>query len=216
LKLIANIVPVDSARPDAAIISRATETMRTGGVVVFPTYGLYGLGADPFNPAAIQRIFQIKSRLTDKALLVLIADMNALPQVATTPSAMALSLMNRFWPGKVTFVLNAREGLPSTLTGNSGKIGVRLVAHPVAATLVRTLGVPMTGTSANISGKGGCATVQALDDKLLNGVDLILDAGPLAGGPGSTVVDVTGETPVILREGAVDAATILATFKFGF
>jgi len=184
--------------------------------VVFPTLGLYGLGADPFNPAAVQRIFKIKGRAAGKALLVLIADMNALVRVAKPPSAMALSLMNRFWPGKVTFVLSARKELASELTGNSGKIGVRLVAHPVAAALVRTLAAPMTGTSANISGKGGCATVQAIDGKLLDGVDLVLDAGPLAGGPGSTVVDVAGEMPAILRPGAVDSATIMESLKFGF
>jgi L-threonylcarbamoyladenylate synthase len=216
LKPIADITPVDPEFPDAAVIARAAESIRMGGVVVFPTYGLYGLGADPFNPDAVQRIFDIKGRGTGKALLVLIAEMEALERVATAPGTMALDLMNRFWPGRVTFVLNARKELSPLLTGNSGKIGVRLVAHPVAAALVRALAAPLTGTSANISGTGGCGAVQAIDETLLKSVDMILDAGRLAGGPGSTIVDVTGKTPVILREGAVASATIMEAFKFGF
>jgi len=204
---------VDPARPDDAVIARAAQTIRAGGVIVFPTLGLYGLGADPFSPAAVQRIFKIKGRRSGKALLVLIADMNMLDQVTTTPNDMALGLMHRFWPGRVTFILGARKELPAALTGNSGKIGVRLVAHPVAAALVRALAAPLTGTSANISGAGGCATIQTMDARLLHDVDLVLDAGPLAGGPGSTVVDVTGRTPVILRRGAIPRATIMAAFK---
>jgi len=213
LKLIADIVPVDSVRPDAAVITRAAETIRAGGVVVFPTYGLYGLGADPFNPAALQRIFEIKHRAAGKALLVLIADMSGLDRVARPPNAMALELMHRLWPGRVTFVLSARQDLPAGLTANSGKIGVRFVAHPVAAALARAVAGPLTGTSANISGAGGCPTVQEIDAKLLKSADLVLDAGPLAGGPGSTVVDVTGQAPLILREGAISAEEIMALFK---
>ena len=204
---------MDPARPDGAAIARAAQTIRTGGLVVFPTHGLYGLGADPFNPAAVQRIYTIKGRQAEKALLVLIANMDGLERVAAKPNAMALGLMHRFWPGRVTFVLDARENLPAALTGSSGKIGVRLVAHPVAAALVQSLAGPMTGTSANISGTGGCATVEAIDGRLLNGVDMVLDAGPLAGGPGSTVVDVSGDAPLILRQGAVAPAMIMEAFR---
>jgi L-threonylcarbamoyladenylate synthase len=208
LKPIAKIVPVSAANPDEAAIDRAAQIIRGGGVVVFPTHGLYGLGADPFNTAAVERIFEIKGRQTRKALLVLIADMPALERVAMPAGAVALEAMHRFWPGRVTFVLRARKELPAALTGFGDKIGVRLVAHPVAAALVRAVGGPVTGTSANISGSGGCATVQVMDVALLTGVDLVLDAGSLAGGPGSTVIDVTGPTPLILREGAVPAEEI--------
>ena len=209
MKPIDKIVPVSAVRPDAAIITRAAQTIRSGGVVVFPTRGLYGLGADPFNPAAVERVFDIKGRKTRKALLVLIAEMSALKRVAMAPGAMALDMMRRFWPGRVTFVLQARKELPAALTGFGDKIGVRLVAHPVAAALVRAVGSPVTGTSANISGSDGCAAIEAMDARVLDGVDLVLDAGPLAGGPGSTVVDVTGRTPRIIREGAVPAIEIL-------
>jgi L-threonylcarbamoyladenylate synthase len=208
LKPIAKIVPISATRPDHVDIARAAQIIRNGGVVVFPTYGLYGLGTDPLNGAAVERIFAIKGRQAKKAILVLIADMSSLDQVAVPPSATALTMMRRFWPGGVTFVLQARPELPAELTGFSVKIGVRLVAHPVAAALVRAVGAPVTGTSANISGLGGCAAIEDMDDRLFDVVDLVLDAGPLAGGSGSTVVDITGQTPRILREGIVPAEEI--------
>ncbi len=213
MKPTAEIWEVDPGRPDNAVIVRAAHAIRAGGLAVFPTYGLYGLGADPFNPRAVQRIFEIKGRAAEKAVLVLIADIRDLDRLAVTPNAMALDLMHRFWPGKVTFVLPARKDLPKALLGHSGKIGVRLAAHPVAAALVRALAAPLTGTSANISGTGGCAAVEQIDTRLLNSVDLVLDAGPLAGGPGSTVVDVTGRAPLILRHGVLAAEAIMAAFK---
>jgi L-threonylcarbamoyladenylate synthase len=209
LKPVTDIRSLDPDAPDEAVIGQAAEIIRRGELVVFPTHGLYGLGGDPFNPAAVQRIFDLKGRAPDRPLLVLIADMKDLSRVALAPSAVALDLMARFWPGKVTFVLPARKELPAALTGGHGKIGVRLVGHPVAASLVRALAAPLTGTSANISGTGGCATIQQIDIKLIQGVQMVLDAGRLAGGRGSTVVDVTGKRPQILREGAVAAQEIL-------
>jgi L-threonylcarbamoyladenylate synthase len=208
LKPIVKIVSVDAGRPDEASIARAAHIIRNGGVVVFPTHGLYGLGADPFNPAAVERIYAIKGRQASKALLVLIADMSSLERVAVPPGAGVLDKLRRCWPGRVTFVLQARPGLPAALTGFGDKIGVRQVAHPVAAALVRAVGEPVTGTSANLSGSDGCAAVEDMDTRLINGVDLVLDAGQLAGGPGSTVVDVTGRAPRILREGVVPAEEI--------
>jgi L-threonylcarbamoyladenylate synthase len=208
LKPIAKIVPISATRPDDVVVARAAQIIRNGGIVVFPTYGLYGLGTDPFNAAAVERLFAIKSRQAHKAILVLIADMATLDQVAVPPSATVLALMRHFWPGRVTFVLQARPELPGALTGFSGKIGVRLVAHRVTAALVRAVGSPVTGTSANISGMGGCAAIQDMDAKLFDVVDLVLDAGPLAGGSGSTIVDVTGSTPKILREGIVPVEEI--------
>lgn len=216
MKPTADIIPVDPVHPDARVIARAARAIRTGAVVVFPTYGLYGLGADAFNPDAVDRIFKIKGRSADKALLVLIDEPGTLGRLAQAPNAMALNLMRRFWPGKVTFVLSARQDLPAGIIGASTKIGVRLAAHPVAAALVRAAGVPLTGTSANISGTGGCSTVEQIDTGLIRRVDLVLDAGPLAGGRGSTVVDVTGDSPVVLREGLVATAEIMAAFKKDF
>ncbi len=213
MKPIDKIWSVGAREPDEAFIAQAAAMIRRGGLVVFPTRGLYGLGADAFNADAVGRIFDLKGRSADKALLVLIEDVRALTRVAKAPSAMATYLMRHFWPGQVTFVVPARTDLPVGLNAGSGYIGVRWVGHPVAAALIRAVGNPLTGTSANISGTKGCAAVDDLDSNILARVDGVLDAGPLAGGHGSTVVDVTSAAPVVLREGAVAASEIMSCFQ---
>jgi L-threonylcarbamoyladenylate synthase len=112
-------------------------------------------------------------------------------------------LIERYWPGKVTLVFEAAKTVPDSLTGGSGKIGIRLVGHSVARKLVMAVGRPITGTSANISGRPACCTVNALDTEIIQKVDLVLDCGPLAGGRSSTVIDVTTDPPKVLRKGVV-------------
>ena len=128
--------------------------------------------------------------------------------VETIPPA-AGAIMAAFWPGRVTLVFEARDALPDLLTAQTGKIGVRLPGHPVAAAIVKQVKGPVTGTSANISGRPGCNRLGDMDPPIVEHVDLILDAGPLKGGVGSTVVDVTDEPPRILREGQVTAEQIM-------
>jgi L-threonylcarbamoyladenylate synthase len=111
--------------------------------------------------------------------------------------------MEKIWPGGLTLVLPASPAIPAALTAGTGKIGIRLPAHPVARALVAAVGRPITGTSANVSGRSGCSRIAALDLQIAAAAELILDAGHLAGGVGSTVVDATRRTPVILRSGAV-------------
>lgn len=210
---MAKIWSVQTALPNETAIDQAAEMIRQGGIVVTPTRGLYGLCGEAFQPQTVQRIFRIKGRTVSKALLVLIDRMEWINRVARIPGEHALHLMQQFWPGKVTFVLPAQPELPLALTAGSAKVGVRWVAHPVAAALVRAVGAPLTGTSANISGAAGCASVQELDHSILAGVDGVLDAGPLAGGPGSTVVDLSGTHPIILREGVVAGNEILDRYR---
>jgi L-threonylcarbamoyladenylate synthase len=204
---------MDPRQLDRRTIARAAEIIHRGAVVVFPTSGLYGLGADAFNVRAVTRIFDLKGRDPAKPLLVIVDSPEMVARVAQAPSALARHLMQCFWPGKVTLVVPALADLPLGLTGADGTIGVRQVAHPVAAALVRALGGPMTGTSANLSGAGGCASVAALDPKVRDAVDLVLDAGPLAGTPGSTVVEVKEKSVEILREGVVPRAQIMAAVE---
>lgn len=195
------------------MIARAAEIIRAGGVVCYPTRCLYGLGADARNAAAVDRVFALKERPATMALLVLIHRPGEMEGLVARIPPLAQALMDRFWPGRLTLVLEAAPGLPEPLTAGTGRIGIRLAGHPVAAALVSAFGGPVTGTSANLSGKPGCAQIPDLDFQLRKGVDLILDAGPLKGGFGSTVVDVTGEKPVVIREGEVPKAEILAVAK---
>lgn len=204
---------IDPAAPRADIIQRAADVLRSGGVIVFPTRGLYGLGADARNAAGVARIFTLKGRPAKNPLLVIVGRRDMLdPLVNAIPPAAAF-LMDRFWPGGVTFVLEARPGLARGICSTQGRIGVRLAGHPVAAALSVAIDGPITGTSANLSGTGGCADIDAIQKNVLEAVDLVLDAGPLAGGSGSTVVDVTGQHPVILREGVVPGSRIMACYE---
>ena len=203
------ICRIDPIRPEPVLIQHAARTMRSGGIIVFPTSGLYGLGADATNDEAVGRIFQIKNRVTVKPILILIRNTGQLDRWVTTVPKMARKLIHRHWPGGITIVFDARQNLPSNLTAGTGKIGIRLPAHPVATALVDSVDFPVTGTSANLAGQPGCATIDELPPLIIDRVDLVLDAGTLAGGKGSTVVDVTGKQPVILRTGVVPSASIL-------
>jgi L-threonylcarbamoyladenylate synthase len=206
---MSRVCPISPHRPEPDLIKRAAQLLADGGVVILPTRGLYGLGCDIRNADAVGRIFSIKKRPPDKPLLVLISHPSMLTDVVASVSPLAEKLMAAFWPGRVTLVMQARKDLPAGLRSTTGKVGVRQVGHPVAAALVEAAGAPITGTSANISNAGGCDRIDAIDDSITTSVDMILDAGILAGGPGSSVVDVTGRLPRVLRQGAVAAADIL-------
>jgi len=121
--------------------------------------------------------------------------------------------MECFWPGALTIVFKAKKVLPANLTAGTGRIGVRMPQHPVALALAKALKSPITATSANITGNSGCSQVSDIDPLIADKLDLILDAGPLKGGIGSTVVDVTYDFPKILREGAIPATDIFAVLR---
>ena len=178
-------------------------------MVVFPAKCLYGLAVDAFNPGAVSRIFKVKQRPPSNPILVLISDISCLGQLVAKIPRTAESIMEHFWPGDVTLVFEAGPDLPRVLTAATGKIGVRLPQHPVARALVKAAGIPVTGTSANISGENGCCRVDGLDFRVLQGVDMVLDAGILKGGEGSTVVDVTQCPPKVLRQGEIGETEIL-------
>jgi L-threonylcarbamoyladenylate synthase len=192
-------------------ISRAGEMILHGSVVAFPTETFYGLGADAMDEKAIQKIFQIKGRKEDKPLLLLVADRAWLPGLVKRIPPRAERLMEKFWPGPLTLVFEASPHLPPILTANTGKVGLRISSHPVAQALVKAVGRAITATSANVSGQPSASlageVLQALGDR----VGAILDGGRTAGGSGSTVLDVSGPGPKILRQGAIPQAE-LASF----
>ena len=194
---------VSAIDPDPQVIAAAVEVLKAGGLLAFPTTGLYGLGADALNSAAVERIYRIKHRDSSKPILVLVKDATELGKIAAKVPEAAKRMMAAFWPGSLTIILEARSELPVVLTGGTGKIGIRVPKHPVARALVSALDGLLTGTSANLSGKEGCSSAADLDPGLVNQLDLVLDAGPLKGGFGSTVVDAAQDPPLVLREGAV-------------
>ncbi|QTA90226.1 L-threonylcarbamoyladenylate synthase [Desulfonema magnum] len=204
------ILRINPAAPQTDQILKAADIIKKGGIILFPTTCLYGLGADAFDAQAVDKIFDIKQRSYQKPILVLIHDKKELAGLVKSVPPAASYIMDNFWPGRVTLVFEAKDTLPDSLTAGTGKIGVRLCGHPVASAVVSAVGGPVTGTSANLSGQAGCSQVADLDSQVAEKLDLILNAGLLKGGMGSTVVDVTPDVPQILREGIVSAKDIFA------
>ena len=202
------IIQTDPINPRDDHIVKSSRIIQAGGVIVFPTQYLYGLGADALNANAVDRVFEIKQRSYHKPLSVLIPHRKDLTELVQHVSSAAEYIMNCFWPGAVTLIFKAKNILPANLTANTGKIGIRMPQHPVALALSRAVGGPLTATSANITGGSGCSTISDIDPRISDKVDLIVDAGPLKGGIGSTIVDVTVDPPIILREGAIPETDI--------
>ncbi len=185
-------------------LDRAAACLAGGGIVAFPTETYYGLAVDPFDPAALARLFQLKQRAGHKPILTLIEQPGQLSCLARDVPPVFQRLMDCFWPGPLTLVCRARPELPAGLTADTGTIGVRVPGHSVARRLVKAFGRPITGTSANISGMAAATTVAEVGQQFGNGVDLVLDGGPTPGGKGSTVagLDKAGSL-VLIREGVI-------------
>jgi L-threonylcarbamoyladenylate synthase len=201
---------IDPKYPDKPLIFEAARIIKSGGLVIFPTRTLYGMGVDALNPVAVNQLFEAKQRPADKPVSVLVKSISAVWSLVDEIPSLAEELMKKFWPGRMTIVFKAGKRVPSTLTANTGKIGIRVPEHPVAVKLVNALDFPVTGTSANFSGHPGAYQVADLPAELSQQVGLILDAGQLNGGVGSTVVDVTTSPPTILREGAVSQRDVFS------
>ncbi len=195
------VLPVGSGHLEPLI--EAGKIIRNQGIVIFPTQCLYGVGANALDPIAVQKVFDIKQRPQNNPILVLIRDLEALKQLVKTIPPQARILMDRFWPGSLTLVFEAADSVSPLLTAHTGKIGIRLPAHPVARALVQQAQGPITGTSANLSGQPGANRVSQLPLSMVQAADLVLDAGPLKGGTGSTLVDVTCDPICILRQGVL-------------
>jgi len=182
-------------------------------VLAFPTETFYGLAADALDGEALQRIFMVKGREGDKPLLLLVSDRTWLPGLVKDISPQAESLMKRFWPGPLTLVFEASAHMSPLLTANTGKIGLRISSHPVAQALVRVVGRAITATSANVSGQPSASEAREVFQSLGKKIDAILDGGKTPGGLGSTVVDVSGVSPKIIRQGAIPQAELAPFLK---
>jgi L-threonylcarbamoyladenylate synthase len=187
----------------------AADLVRRGGVIAFPTETFYGLGACPFDARAVQRIVALKDRsLRAGPILVLIRSRADLAAFVSEITPAAERLMEACWPGPLTLVFRASAAVPSVLTADTGTIGVRLPAHPDVQRLLEAVGGPLTGTSANRSGRPPATTADDVARALGDGVDAILNGGETPGGLPSTVVDTTVSPPRVIREGRVPTASL--------
>lgn len=203
-----DLVPVDRQT-----LAQAAAILRNGGVVGFPTETYYGLAVDPFNPKALERLFQIKQRSRIMPLLVLVQDWEHVGSLVQELPAGAHCLIKRYWPGPLTLVCPALPDLPPLLTGGTGTIGFRQSSHRVATQLVAAFGRPITATSANKSGAPAATTAEAVGQIFGDDLDLVLDGGVTPGGNASTLVTFEQGKVRCLRQGCIPFNEIACFFS---
>ena len=203
--MTARIVPDDEAGRAVAV-----EVLRDGGIVALPTDTVYGIAVSLTTPGGLERLFHVKQRPPDKAVMLLLDDAAQAGEAGSmTPAARALAIA--CWPGGLTVVVPQRPDVrwPAALTGGSATIGLRVPDHDAPRALARAVG-PLPTTSANVSGAPEAGDAAGIVAQLGDAIDLVLDGGPAHGGPASTIVDCTGPRPVILRAGAVSPERVAA------
>ena len=201
--MTARILRVHSAHPDIHVLEEAGAILRAGGLVAFPTETVYGLGADALSADAVGRIYDAKGRPGDNPLIVHVDSLPAASKVAAWITPLARELAEQWWPGPLTLVLEADPSVPSITTGGLATVALRVPSHPVALALLAAAGVPVAAPSANRSGRPSPTSAQHVLDDLSDVVDVIIDGGDCGVGVESTVIDARGNTPIVLREGAV-------------
>jgi L-threonylcarbamoyladenylate synthase len=202
------ILKIDDKNSEEIILTRAAEIIARGGIIAYPTETFYGLGADATNEKAIQKIFAIKGRNFKNPISLIIGQTDDIcPLVQDVPQT-AKKLMAEFWPGALTIVFQAADIVSPLLTAGRGKIGLRVSSHPGAQGIIQKLKRPLTATSANLTGAPECVNASDVALQLGDKIDAIVDLGQTTGDQSSTIIDVTCDPPVILREGAISRTTI--------
>lgn len=200
-------IRISQAEPLEAQLDAVVELLKRDGVVAFPTDTLYGLAVDPRSSRALARLMALKGRAPESTVALIAASLEQAQQVAVFDEN-ALHLAARFWPGPLTLVVSALPHVLEPVRSPSALVGVRVPAHPVACALARLAGTPLTATSANPSGSPATADPDEVV-WMLPGVEAIIDAGVLAGGPPSTLVRLDRDGVQVLREGAIPGARVL-------
>jgi len=194
--------------PEEKILTRAAEILAGGGIIAYPTETFYGLGADATNEKAIQKIFAIKGRDFKNPISLIVGRPEEIyPLVKNVPEN-AKKLMSALWPGALTIVFSASNKISPLLTAGSGKIGLRVSSHPLAGKIAQKIKAPLTATSANLTGSPECSKAAEVIKQIGDKIDAIIDWGKTAGGKASTVIDVTFDPPIIIREGAISRKKI--------
>ena len=187
---------------------KASEAISNGGVIAFRTDTFYGLGANPFNRAAVTRIRELKGRDDNKPILLLISDPDQVERLISARSDEFNIAARRFWPGPLTIIGAAVAALPEEITSGTGTVGVRLPADETVRELVRECGGVLTATSANPSGSEPARSAQEVAEYFPRGLDLIVDGGEVSATEPSTVLDVSASPPRVVREGAISQNVI--------
>lgn len=203
--MIAEILRVHADEPEPELIEHIANCLRTGMVLGLPTDTFYGLAVDPVNLRAVEQIYEIKTRSRHKPLSLLIADATQAYGLARDIDTAFDKLAERFWPGPLTIIVKAGSKLPLRVTANTGNVALRVPEAPIARAVVQALGLPITATSANLSGLPECTSAMCVREQLGDRIPLIVDGGPTGRSVATTIVDLSsgGHHWHILREGAI-------------
>ncbi|MFQ5480009.1 MAG: L-threonylcarbamoyladenylate synthase [Thermodesulfobacteriota bacterium] len=189
-------------------LEEAVLALSTGGVIAYPTETFYGLAVDPANPRALKRLIELKGRPEGKAIPLIAGDLASVQAMVREISPLAERLIKNFWPGPLTLIFNASPTVSPLITGDSGGVGIRISPSPLCRRLLRATGFPLTSTSANPAGFSPPREAAEVEEYFNGKIDLIIEGGKTTGGLASTVVDVRGDKPVVLREGLIRALEI--------
>jgi L-threonylcarbamoyladenylate synthase len=200
-------IQVNARQPEDELIGVAAELIRSGELVAFPTETVYGLGADAFQPGAVENIFRAKGRPPENALLVHISSMAQVERLVTKIPIIAKRLMDQFWPGPLSIILPSRSSVPAIVRGGSTGIGLRMPSHPVALALIKATG-PLAAPSANLYGRPSPTNAQHVAQDLDGKIAAVLDAGETGAGLESTLIDLSSENYRILRRGGTSVELI--------
>lgn len=199
---MAKILKTDQTNPDPAELELGADIIRKGGLVVFPTETVYGLGANAFSAEACKKIYKAKNRPPDNPLIVHVSSLEMLALVVSEVPASMRSYLEKIWPGPVTLLFPKGEDIPSIVTGGSDLVAVRMPDNPLALGLIEKGGVPIAAPSANVSTRPSITDSKHAIEELGEKVDLIYDSGITPQGLESTIIDVSGKEPVLLRSGS--------------
>ena len=211
------MVKINSETPEPSLIRYAADQIRSGQVLGMPTDTFYGLAVDTFNLRAVDRVYEIKSRSRHKPLSLLIEDVDQAEHLANTLPDEFYALAKKFWPGPLTIILKAASRLPLKVTANTGNVALRVPNANIPLEVIKAAGIPITATSANLSGESECTSAEAVRDQLGVRIPIIVDGGSSPREIASTIVDLTDEEArwKILREGAIAAQEISEFFAEG-
>lgn len=210
------VLKVDPLAPKPSVIAKAAHLIKSGEVVAFPTETVYGLGADATSDDAVRKIFEAKGRPTDNPLIVHISSIGELNKVAHSPSPRVVEFVSYYWPGPLTVIFKKAARISYVATAGLDTVAVRMPAHPVALALISAAERPIAAPSANLSGRPSPTSAQHVVEDLEGRIPLVLDAGETHYGVESTVIDISGERPVLLRPGPIttsDLSPLLGEFR---
>lgn len=211
------MVKINSERPEPSLIRYAADQIRAGEVLGMPTDTFYGLAADPFNLRAVERVYEIKSRSRHKPLSLLICDVEQAESLAKPLPQEFYALAKKFWPGPLTIIVKAASRLPLKVTANTGNVALRVPNAQIPLAVLEAAQIPITATSANLSGENECTTAVAVRDQLGMRIPIIVDGGTSPRETASTIIDLTDEEArwKVIREGAIPSQEISEFFAKG-